>query len=83
MPDKQIRISEQAANDLAEIGAFIGRDSMDAALRLVNELYEQMYKLGAMPGMGHRSEDVTKDEALVFWPVDRYVIVYRPDYTPL
>lgn len=35
-----------------------------------------------MPAIGHLREDLT-DEPLRFWPVRRYLIVYRSDSDPL
>jgi len=41
-----------------------------------------MHALAEMPGKGHVREDLTDDEVL-FWPVYRYLVVYRPGTAPL
>lgn len=41
-----------------------------------------MRRLAEMPEMGHSREDLA-DEPLRFWPVHSYLIIYRPDRSPL
>ena len=84
MPAKDAYIiAPLALLDLEEIGDYIAQDSLDNAVRMVAELREHMSKLAAMPRMGHRREDLTKNETLAFWPVGRYIIIYRPDNNPI
>jgi hypothetical protein len=52
----------------------MAQDSLEHADRLIQDLNDSMYR-PAMPGMGHRREDLTKDETLAFWPVGRFIIV--------
>lgn len=43
-----------------------------------------MRRLAEMPGLGHMREDlVAIDQALRFWPVYSYLIVYRAETDPL
>ena len=56
--------------------------ALDAADRMRDNIYEAINKLADMPGMGHRREDLTR-QALLFWPVGKYLIIYRPDTAPL
>jgi antitoxin ParD1/3/4/toxin ParE1/3/4 len=41
-----------------------------------------MRRLADMPGMGHLCKDLA-DESLRFWAVYSYLILYRPDTSPL
>ncbi len=65
-------ISEQALADLDEIWLYITRDSIDAADRVIDQIYEAIYKLAEHPGMGHRHEDLTH-EPVRFWSVYSYL----------
>jgi len=47
----------------------------------IGDLQEIFSQLAEMPGMGHRREDLTKQNVL-FWPVHSYLVIYR-DSTPL
>lgn len=51
-------------------------DRVEAAIR------DQIVSLTKNPGIGHRRKDLT-DEAVKFFPVYSYFIVYRPDTKPL
>jgi|SRR5579885_1012420 len=84
MPNKEPQISDPAAADLIEIGDYIAQNSMEHARLLVNEIYDAMYKLVAMPRMGSKRPDLSKDESLAFWIVrGHYMIIYRPDVEPV
>ncbi len=41
-----------------------------------------MYRLAEMPNLGHTRKDLT-DKPVLFWPVGRYLIVYRGDRQPI
>ena len=75
-------LSPEARDDLREIRDYIARDSSEAARRVLVELREAMRRLSEMPQMGHLREDLA-DEPLRFWPVHSYLIIYRPDRSPL
>ena len=47
------RISEEAEADLNEIWLYIGRENVQAANRLLDELYYAMSMLNRMPKLGH------------------------------
>ena len=51
-------------------------DRVEAAIR------DQVVSLAKSPGIGHWRKDLT-DEAVKFFPVYSYLIVYRPDTKPL
>ena len=41
-----------------------------------------MHLLAEMPAIGHTREDLT-DKPVRFWPVGRYLIIYRPERRPI
>jgi len=61
---------------LDSIWEYIARDSLDAADRWLGTLYDAFDALAASPRMGHTRKDLTSYPVL-FWPVGRYLIVYR------
>lgn len=75
-------LSPEARDDLRDITDFIAKDSPAAARRVLDELRSAMRRLAEMPEMGHLREDLA-DELLRFWPVRSYLIIYRPDRSPL
>ncbi len=82
MAEKIPQISEQALSDLEEIWFYIAGNDADRADRVIDDLYEAMYKLASMPGIGHRRRDLAP-ESLCFWQVYNYLIIYRPDEDPI
>ena len=40
-------------------------------------------RLAKSPGIGHTREDLVPGEAVLFWPVFSYLVVYRRDWRPL
>lgn len=68
--------------DLDDIWEFIAADSIDAADRWIDKLFEAFEALARMPGMGHKREDLTSHQIL-FWPVGRYLIIYRAESHPI
>ena len=71
-----------AAQDLDDIWEFIAQDNLDAADRIIEDIYEAIHNLVRMPFMGHVREDLA-DRSHRFWPVRSFLIVYHPDTTPL
>lgn len=41
-----------------------------------------MRRLAQHPGLGHVRDDLA-DETLKVWPVHSYLVIYRPDSSPL
>jgi plasmid stabilization system protein ParE len=80
-PQKPV-LSQEALSDLDEIWLYIAADSPTAADRVIDEIYEAIYKLAEFPGMGHLREDLI-DEPLRFWSVYQYLIIYRPETQPI
>jgi antitoxin ParD1/3/4/toxin ParE1/3/4 len=70
-------VNPEADEDLQDIWEYIAKDSIDAADRWDAKLREAFHLLGRNPGVGHVRRDLT-DEAVLFWPVGKYLIIYRP-----
>ena len=78
----RFRLSSQAAQDLIDIYEYIAQHNIDAAESVRTEIYDAILGLAALPGKGHRREDLTSQPVL-FWPVRSYQVIYRPRSQPL
>ena len=72
----------EALQDLQELWDYIATENLDAADRVIDTLFVAFERLAAMPGLGHRREDLT-DRPLRFWTVDAYLVIYRAERTPI
>ena len=72
----------QAYTDLEEVWEYIAADSLDAADRVREEIYEAIQSLVPFPYIGHSRPDLTA-RPLRFQSVRDYVIAYAPDEKPL
>jgi plasmid stabilization system protein ParE len=73
----------EAALDLVQIWRYIKKESSERiADRVEAAIRDQIASLAKSPGIGHWRKDLT-DEAVKFFPVYSYLIVYRPDTKPL
>jgi plasmid stabilization system protein ParE len=68
--------------DLDDIWEYIAGDSIDAADRWIDKLFDAFEALGKTPGMGHNREDLTAYPVL-FWPVGAYLVIYRAERRPI
>ncbi len=76
-------LAPEAALDLIQIWRFIKKQSnVEIADRVESVIREKIVFLAANPGAGHWRKNLT-DEAVKFFPVYSYLIVYRPETTPL
>lgn len=76
-------LAPEAALDLVQIWRYIRKESSDeTADRVEAAIRQQIVSLAKSPGIGHWRKDLT-DEAVKFFPVYSYLIVYRPDTKPL
>ncbi len=50
---------------------------LGVANKVVDDLEKAFERLGANPGIGHRREDITRDERVLFWSVGPTLIAYR------
>lgn len=72
----------EANADLNEIWEYIAADNLDAADRVLEELYQTIISLTRFPNMGHPRPDLTSSP-LRFQVVRDYVIAYAPQERPL
>jgi antitoxin ParD1/3/4/toxin ParE1/3/4 len=72
----------EAFGDIDEIAEHIGQDSLEAAHRMVDEIYDAINALVSFPHIGHRRRDLT-GRPLRFIHVRDYLIAYAPDEKPL
>jgi plasmid stabilization system protein ParE len=75
------RLTATAQRHIDAIGEFVAIESVDAALKIYDDLEAAFEMLGAMPEMGHSREDLT-DRPFKFWSVFSYLIVYAPSTNP-
>jgi plasmid stabilization system protein ParE len=48
----------------------------------MERFFDAFEKLGTMPEMGHRREDLTP-RLVRFWTIDRYMMIYKPEPLPI
>jgi plasmid stabilization system protein ParE len=83
MPQR-FRLSGPASREIDAIwdGVFERSQSLAIADKVIRKLYEAFDVLGDHPEAGHLREDLT-DKPLTFWSVYQYLIVYRPESSPI
>lgn len=80
---KRYNLSDEAKADLADIKAYLTKESGAPIARYVlKRIKEEMDFLSGTPGAGHLREDIT-DAALKFWPVFSYLIIYKANIRPI
>jgi len=79
---KRFKLSPEAAGDIREIWSYIAADSVKAARKVRLSLLDACQRLAENPRIGHVREDLT-DQAVLFWPVGSYLIIYDPQSKPL
>ena len=72
----------EAFADIDELAIYIGQDSVEAAHRVVDEIYSSIQELVLFPHQGHRRTDLTS-RPLLFIRVRDYLIAYASDEKPL
>ena len=72
----------EAFSDLEEIWQYIAADSLDAADRVLEEIYKAIGALVRFPHQGHSRSDLTS-RPLRFHVVRDYVLAYAPDEKPM
>jgi toxin ParE1/3/4 len=76
-------LAPEAALDLVQIWRFIKKQSsVEIADHVESVIREKIAFLAENPGAGHWRKNLT-DEAVKFFTVYSYLIVYRPESTPL
>ncbi len=72
----------EAYTDLEEIWEYIAADNLDAADRVLEEIFDAIQSLVPFPYTGHSRPDLTA-RPLRFQSVRDYVVAYAPDEKPL
>jgi len=76
-------LSPEAGADLEEIKSYLLQEtSLPVTRYVVRELRLGMQFLSSTPEAGHHREDLT-DDAVLFWPVFSYLIVYNAATVPI
>ena len=78
-------LTHLAKNDIFQIWSYIASDSLQAAERVEEAVYEACAFVAGAPLRGHSRSDLTS-RSLRFWTLTRYpiyTIVYRPETVPL
>jgi toxin ParE1/3/4 len=76
-------LAPEAALDLVQIWRYIKKQSsIEMADRIESVIRDKIVFLTTSPGAGHWRKNLT-EEAVKFFPVYSYLIVYRPETTPL
>lgn len=72
----------EANSDLIDIWEYITADNLNAADRVIEEIYNKIQTLAAFPHQGHGRPDLSS-RPLRFQLVRDYLIAYDPDEKPL
>jgi plasmid stabilization system protein ParE len=72
----------QVRLDLDEIWEFIRRDNLDAADKVIADIFASIDALATFPNRGHKRPDLTS-RPLRFILVRDYLIAYAPEEKPL
>lgn len=76
-------LAPEAVRDLTEIWRYIKKNSsLEMAERVEAAIRDRIGFLAENPNAGHLRKDLT-DEAVKFFSVYSYLVVYRPDTYPL
>src|ERR1035441_1022143 len=76
-------LAPEAALDLVQIWRYVKKQStVEMADRVESVIRNRVLFLAGRRGAGHWRKDLT-DEAVRFFPVYSYLIVYRPETKPL
>jgi plasmid stabilization system protein ParE len=79
---RRFRLAPEARHDIGEIWTFIARDNIEAAAGVREGIRDACRRLARHSYIGHRRDDLTTREDVLFWPVHSYIL-YRPNSQPL
>lgn len=72
----------KAETQVAEIVAYVARDSPSVAVKVNAAMFEAFGLLAGYPQLGHSRSDMTR-RPLKFWSVHSYLVAYDPATRPL
>jgi plasmid stabilization system protein ParE len=75
-------LTPAAEDDVREILDYVERDNPSVLDKVHDGLRDAMRLLAEHPGIGHTRTDLAS-EAVRFWPVFKFLVIYRPDTKPL
>jgi toxin ParE1/3/4 len=75
----EVVLSELAEADLTDIWVFVARDDLQAANRLLDQIYEKCRLLSRSPKVGRKRPELNR--SIRTFPVGNYVIFYREGAT--
>ncbi len=76
-------LTDEAKADLADIRRYLAREAGPRVAKyILTKIKEALVFLSRVPESGHVREDLT-DEAVKFWAVFSYLIVYDPAKRPI
>lgn len=75
-------LTPAAEDDLLRILDHLEGESPTAVLRVIDALEKAFQLLADSPDIGHIRSDLTR-EAVRFWPVFSYLVIYRSETNPL
>ena len=75
-------LTPAAEGDLLKIIEYLEGDNPNAVLKVVDALDQAMQRLAENSAIGHVRPDLTNGDVR-FWPVFKYLVVYRPATKPL
>lgn len=71
-------LAPAAIDDLADIQSYVEEHRGDeAAVQVIDDLFEAFAKLGRYPGFGHRRRDLTASDVFFWTALRDYAVVYR------
>jgi toxin ParE1/3/4 len=77
-------LTPAAQEDLTDIRAYYLEEAgRRVARQMLVEFVEAFRFLARTPGAGHKREDLAEERPILFWPMRDYLILYKPDSTPL
>jgi toxin ParE1/3/4 len=80
---RRYTLSPEAQQDLIEIrDYYLETAGARVARYVLGEIVKALQLLAHSPGVGHKRQDLT-DEAVKFWPIFAYLIVYDTEMRPL
>ena len=79
----RFRLSPQARQDIRDIHRYIAPHSAEMADTVRRKLHESCGMLARNPHIGHKRDDLTSWQDILFWPVYSYLIVYKPASKPV
>ena len=81
---KRYALSAEAAHDRVEIFEYLVEAAdLDTALRVDQKIEQVFDLLVSRPSIGHTRDDLFLPESVRVWSVYSWMIIYRPDISPL